>query len=239
MDKTKTAHEADEVGVEDVLPLRSRVSWGAIFAGAVMAMAVYLVFTLLGGAIGLSVSNQTDSETLSTGAGIWAVVTTILALFVGGWVTSQCTVGENKMEAVVHGIITWGIVLFMTVWLVTAGMSSGFSAMWGLASFTNEAAAATNGNWQDMARQAGVSEATITEWQQEAATARESASQAVNDPANREAAREYATTATWYTLLGTVLSMCAAIGGAILGAGPSFRLLGTPVLARRTTIMHS
>src|SRR6186997_728014 len=98
MDKDKTVNDMQEVGVEDVLPLRSRVSWGAIFAGAVMALAVYLVFTLLGGAIGLSVSNDTDSETLSNGAAVWAVVTTIIALFVGGWVTSQCTVGENKME---------------------------------------------------------------------------------------------------------------------------------------------
>jgi len=239
MDKDKTVNEMEEVGVEDVLPLRSRVSWGAIFAGAVMALAVYLVFTLLGGAIGLSVSSETDSETLSTGAGVWAVVTTIIALFVGGWVTSQCTVGENKMEAVVHGIITWGIVLFMTVWFVTAGMSSGFSAMWGLASFTNETAAANNASWQSMARQAGVSEATIAEWEEEAAAASENMSQAANDPATREEARDYATAATWYTLLGTVLSMGAAIGGALVGAGPTFRLLGTPVLTRKTTIMHS
>jgi hypothetical protein len=111
--------------------------------------------------------------------------------------------------------------------------------MWGLASFTSETAAATNGNWQSMARQAGVSEATITEWEQEAAQAQANISQAANDPATREEARDYATVATWYTLLGTVLSMAAAIGGALVGAGPSFRLLGTPVLARRTTIMHS
>jgi hypothetical protein len=236
MDNDKTIHETQDVGVEDVLPLRSRVSWGAIFAGAVMAMAVYLVFTLLGGAIGLSVSNDADADALSTGAAVWAVITTVIAMFVGGWVTSQCTVGENKMEAVVHGIIAWGMVLFMTLWLVTAGMSSGFSAMWGLASFSNDAA---NGNWQTMARQAGVSQDTIQQWEQEAAQARDNASQAANDPAAREEARDYATAATWYTLLGTLLSMGAAIGGALVGAGPSFRLLGTPVLARRTTIMHS
>lgn len=229
----------EEVNVEDLVPIRSRVSWGAIFAGAVMAMAVYLVFTLLGGAIGLSVSNQASTETISTGAGVWAVVTTILALFVGGWVTSQCAVGENKMEAVVHGIITWGIVLFMTMWLVTVGMSTGFSAMWGVASFTSETAAATNGNWQAMARQAGVSQEQINQWQQEAAAAQEQASQAVSDPQNREQAREYAAAATWYTLLGTILSMAAAIGGSLLGAGPTFRLLGNPVLTRRSTVMHS
>src|SRR5690606_38298285 len=113
---------------------------------------------------------------------------------------------------------------------LTAGMSAGFSAMWGLASFTSEtAAAAANGNnWQAMARQAGVSQEQIAQWQQEAAAASENASQAARDPQNREAAIDYATTATWYTLLGTLLSMASAIGGSLLGAGPSFRLLGTP-----------
>ena len=232
---------ADEVGVEDLVPIRSRVSWGAIFAGAVMALAIYLVLTLLGGAIGLSISNATDpsARAFSTGAGIWAVLTTIIALFVGGWVTSQCAVGENTKEAVVHAIIMWGIVLFMTMWLLTAGMSAGFSAMWGLANFTSETAAAADGNWQAMARQAGVTQEQIDQWRQQAAQTQEQASQTAAEPQSREAAMDYATAATWYTLLGTLLSMGAAIGGALLGAGPSFRLLGTSVLTRRTTAVHS
>lgn len=235
---TKSPEEVDDVGVEDVVPLRSRVSWGAIFAGAVMAVAVYLVFTLLGGAIGLSVSNGASAEAFTTGAGIWAVVTTVLALLVGGWVTSQCTVGENKLEAAVHGVIMWGIVLFMTLWLVTAGMTTGFSAMWGLASFTSETAVESNANWQTMAQRAGVPQEQIAEWQSEAAATSENVSQAANNPENQEAAINYATAATWYTLLGTVLSMAAAILGAILGAGPSFKLLPSTMMARRTTVVR-
>jgi hypothetical protein len=225
----------ETVGMEDLVPVTSRISWAAIFAGAVMALGVYLVLTLLGGAIGLSVNDDVSSGTLSTGAAIWAIVTTILALFVGGWVCSQCTVGENKMEAVVHGIIVWGVVLFMTLWLVGMGVQAGFAAMWGVANVTETAAAETTGaGWEAMARQAGVPQDQIDQWKSDAA----STSTAAADPANREQAEDYATAATWYTLLGTLLSMASAIGGAILGAGPTFRLLTVPTMTRREAVYY-
>ena len=81
---------------EDLVPVRSRVSWGAIFAGAVLALAVYLILTLLGGAIGLTVSDNVRTDTLKTGGAIWAILATAIALFVGGWVTTQC-IGTGGM----------------------------------------------------------------------------------------------------------------------------------------------
>src|SRR4051812_40889728 len=117
-----------EVRVEDILPVRSRVSWAAIFAGAVVALAAYLVLTLLGSAIGLTVSDNVNAGSLSKGAAAWAILTTGIALFLGGWVTSQTTVGENRTEAVVHGIIMWGVVLGLILWLVSAGLRTGFGA---------------------------------------------------------------------------------------------------------------
>src|SRR5919204_199405 len=117
---------------EDLVPVRSRVNWGAIFAGAVLALAVYLILTLLGGAIGLTVSDNVRTDTLKTGGAIWAILATAIALFVGGWVTTQCTVGENKTEAVVHGVIMWGVVLAMLLWLMATGIRAGFNAMAGM-----------------------------------------------------------------------------------------------------------
>lgn len=228
-------NEGSRVGVEDLLPVHSRVGWGAIFAGAVVALAIYLVLTLLGGAVGLSVSDDVRSGAMQLGAAIWAVVTTVLALFVGGWVTSQCTVGENKAEAVVHGVIMWGVVLFMILWLVSTGMSAGFSAMWGVASFSKTAAQETSADdWEAAAQRNGVSQETINEWKQTAKDAPQNIAEAVKDPSNQEAAAEYATQATWYTLLGTLLSMAAAIGGALVGAGPTFRLLAARGIGRPT-----
>jgi len=233
----RESHHGTSIGVEDLIPVQSRVSWAAIFAGAVVALAAYLVLTLLGGAIGLSISDAARSSTLTTSAAVWAIVGTAIALFMGGWVTSQCTVGENKTEAVVHGVIMWGVVLFLMLWLVGAGMRAGFNAMWGIASFTSTATQnTTSEDWEAAARRNNVPQETINEWKQKAKDARRDAADAVGDSANQQAAKEYATQATWYTLLGTVLSMAAAVGGSLAGAGPSFRLLRSPIGLNRRSI---
>lgn len=214
------------VRIEDLVPVRSRVSWGAIFAGAVVALAAYLVLTLLGGAIGLTISDSTRTGTLATGAAVWAILATGVALFLGGWVTSQSTVGENKTEAAFHGVIMWGVVLAMILWLAGVGLRAGFNAMWGVSTFTNAAAReTTTEDWEAAARRAGVSQQTINEWRQKAKDAPAEARQAIEDPANQRAVAEYATQASWYTLLGTLLSMVAAVAGALVGSGPSFRLI--------------
>lgn len=227
-----TDHET--VGAQDLLPVRSRVSWSAIFAGAVMALAAYLVLTLLGAAIGLTVSDRVNTDNLQTGGAIWAVLSTIVALFFGGWVTSQCTVGENKLEAVVHGVITWGLVLAMLLGLLGMGVRAGFSAMAGMAGLGTEVARSTTPeDWEAAARRAGVSQVTIDETKQRAQNAPADARRAAEDPRTREVIANRATEATWWTLLGTILSMAAAVAGALVGAGPTFRVLGVPLVTRR------
>jgi hypothetical protein len=214
----------------DLVPVRSRVSWGAIIAGAVLALAVYLVLTLLGGAIGLTISDNVRTDSLKTGGAIWAILATAIALFVGGWVTTQCTVGENKAEAVVHGVIMWGVVLAMLLWLTATGVRAGFNAMVGMANVGSNAARNTSTeDWEAAARRSGVPQATINDWRQKAADAPAETRRAVEDPANQQAAVEAATQATWWTLLGTVFSMAAAVAGAMVGTGPTFRLRGIEV----------
>src|SRR4051812_28132784 len=84
--------EQSQVHLEDLVPVRSRISWGAILAGGVLALAVYLILTLLGGAIGLSVADSVRGSTLATGAAVWAIASIALALFAGGCVASQLSV---------------------------------------------------------------------------------------------------------------------------------------------------
>ena len=211
----KNRNRDQEVKLEDVMEVGSRVSWAAILAGAVMALAIMLVMGLLGTAIGLTSSDSVDRETLGIGAAVWAVVTMLIAWFVGGFITSQCVVGETKTESAVHGIIMWGAALAMLLWLAASGINFGVSTTMDVA---NVSANTDDAQWQRMARAAGVSEEQLDEW-----------SAAAADPQNQAAAaeetQEAATHATWWTLAGTVLSMIAAIAGAIVGAGPTFRLL--------------
>ena len=215
------------ISASDLLPVRSRVSWGAIFAGAVIALATYFLLTLLGAAIGLTVTDDVRADTLGTGAAVWAVLATAAALFLGGWVTSQCVVGENKTEAAIHGVIMWGAVFAMILWLVASGVRSGFGAMVGVANASSTAASATD--WQAMASRAGVSQADINALQQKAANAPAQAKQAAMNPANQQAVQNTATRVTWWTLAATIASILAAVAGAVVGAGPQFRVLGREV----------
>src|SRR5436190_9189716 len=93
------------VRYEDVAPLRSRISWGAIIAGGVTALACALVLTLFFAGVGLSLTAaDVRSNALEIGSLVAAVVTVIVAMFVGGWVTTQLTAGETSREAILHGI---------------------------------------------------------------------------------------------------------------------------------------
>lgn len=230
MAEARTVEREPQVRMEDMVEVGSRVSWGAILAGAVMAMAVGFILSLLGGAVGLSFAEVAHSESIRWGAAIWAVVTTVVALFIGGWITSQCVVGETKTESVVHGIIMWGVVLAMLLWLTAAGIGAGFSSMLQVANVgANASQNATQQDWQMLARAAGVSQADIDRW-------RESAQATANDPAAqremREDVRETATYATWWTFAGAIVSMAAAVCGAVVGSGPTFRLLPLHVTHR-------
>lgn len=215
-----------DVRVEDLVPVRSRISWGAIFAGAMVALASFLILTLLGGAIGLSVTGNVDPNAIGIGAALWAILTAGAALLLGGIVTTQCAVGENRIEAAIHGLIMWGTVLAITVGLAAAGVRSGFNAML----YLSYAGVTTEG-WEAAAQRAGVDPATIAEWRRTTRGEPASDQPPPAPPTEQEVVRT-ATAATWWTLLGTVLSLAAAIGGALLGSGPAFQLVTVPRRAR-------
>lgn len=216
------------VRVEDVLPVRSRVSWGAIFAGAMVALALYFLLNLLGGAIGLSIGDRARPQSLGTGAAVWAILVTVLSLFAGGYVTSQCSVGENRFEAVLYGVILWGVLFAMLLWLMASGVRAGFNAMVGMSQATAAVEGTSSGGWEEAARRAGVPQDTIDGWRAKAPAAVDQARRSAADPDNRQAAADAATRVTWWAFLGTVVSMLAAIAGAYVGSGPRFRLVRVP-----------
>lgn len=227
------------VRVEDVMPVRSRVSWGAIFAGAMVALALYFLLTLLGAAVGFSVGGHVRPQSLGTAAAVWAVLATVLCLFVGGYVTSQCSAGENRFEAVLYGIILWGVLFGMLLWLMASGVRSGFNAMVGMAQSTQ---AITNdgssSGWEEAARRAGVPQERIDEWRAKAPDTADRARRAAEDPANQQAAADAATRVTWWAFLGTLMSMLASVAGAYIGSGPRFRLLAMPYLPPRNQVSN-
>jgi hypothetical protein len=195
------------VRTEDVLPVRSRISWGAVFAGLFTALSVAVLLSVLGTALGLTWSEHTSrTDYVSSGAAIWSALTGLVALFAGGFVTSMFTTGENRAEAVLYGVILWGLMFACVAAISAAGTRLAFGTV------LDTANVATNVSSADRER-------------------------AVNDVrANIEANanRQNAARVAWWSLLGTVLSMAAAICGTLAGSGPQPILRG--LFVRRTAV---
>jgi len=214
----------------DLVGVKSRVSWSAIFAGAVIALACYLVLTLLFAAIGISLTEtNVRANTIAVGVLIAMLLTMVVSLFVGGWVATQLTAGENRQEAVIYGLLTWAAVTAASVFLVGMGVRAGYFAVVGgsVVAQNNERIPP----WEELALQAGVPQQRINDAKANIDPAR--AREAANDPAAQERAREAAIAASWTALVGTMLSMAAAVGGALVGRGTAFRLF--PVATARRT----
>ncbi|MHC5544549.1 hypothetical protein ACYOEI_40480, partial [Singulisphaera rosea] len=69
----------------DLLSVRSRVSWGAIAAGAMIALSIYIILSMLGVALGIEAAVRGADTRLGAGAAIYSIVSLLLAMFFGGW----------------------------------------------------------------------------------------------------------------------------------------------------------
>jgi hypothetical protein len=112
------------------LPLPAKhVSWGAVIAGMVIAVVVHLVLGLVGAGVGLGAFDplgysSPDATAYGIGAGVWWAVSSVIALFLGGWVAGHLCGSLEKTDAVLHGLLTWALATIVTVYLITAMVSS-------------------------------------------------------------------------------------------------------------------
>ena len=138
------------VQAEDLMSVGSRISWGAIFAGSVLALALYLLLSILGGAVGLTLRNRVTEENLRTSVIAWTIGIACVSLFAGGVLTSSFTVGENKVEAVIYGILMWALTFAIVIALGGLGVQTSYGSllrMTDIATTDSEAELATRVSW--------------------------------------------------------------------------------------------
>jgi hypothetical protein len=220
----------------DIMGVSSRVSWGAIVAGAMVALTIYVLLSVLGVALGIEVAVRGASDQLGTGAAIYTIVSLLLAMFVRGWTTCQMAVGESKIEAVLYGMILWGVLFLGMVWLLSPGMRTGFGAVVGAASgvyTTDEGRVDVDRVARDLKR-AGADHATVEKYRGYYERLRENRTAAGDagpelgaNPDARQAARQ----AAWWSLAGVVISLAAVLDDALTEAGEV--LQPVPVLGVR------
>jgi hypothetical protein len=203
--------------MEDMSSVGTRISWGAICAGCMIALGMYFLLATLAGAVGWSINDRVTPSTLEMSAIAWAFASMVVSLFVGGLVTSLFTAGEDKIEAVLYGAIMWALLFVLLLVLSVIGVHSGFNSM---AVMAHSSQANSSLAWEKGARDAGVPASSIEEWRQKSGT-----KTAIDDPETQKTIRAAASRVTWYAFAGTWISMIAAAAGALVGAGPTFRVV--------------
>jgi hypothetical protein len=118
-------------------PQGPRVRWGGVMSGLFIAIGVLMVMSALGLAIGVTALGDPREATgdtasgLGIGAGIWAFITLLIALFLGGLVSTKVTDRPDRPGAVMHGALVWVLFFLFTIWLIGSGISLGLSGLFG------------------------------------------------------------------------------------------------------------
>src|SRR5208282_4747231 len=100
----------------------SRMSWGSVLAGGVVAGASMILLSLLGVALG---------------AGIWTAINLILSMAFGAYVAARLSGTHSHLDAELHGITVWAVAIL----LVTVLLAQAVGALLGTAASTAGSAA--------------------------------------------------------------------------------------------------
>ena len=121
-------HPSEYDTATTVPSLLKRVSWGAILAGSAVALGILVLMGLLGLAIGIGSINpgqeQNPMSGLGTGTVIWWVISSLVALFIGGRVAGQLAGFPSRTTALLHGLTVWALATFVSAWLASTAVSS-------------------------------------------------------------------------------------------------------------------
>ena len=105
-----------------------RISWGAIIAGALTALAVLTLLNMLFYGIGISTINTASEQNPASGLPIGMLIATIIsnlvALFVGGYVAGKLAGTPRTFPSIMHGILTWVLLTIFTFFLATSAVGS-------------------------------------------------------------------------------------------------------------------
>ncbi|MGB3296688.1 MAG: hypothetical protein WBA76_00355 [Phormidesmis sp.] len=187
------------VPVSPIVEYHDTVRWGPIFAGIVVSIVSQLMLSALGAAIGGFAAGEAAPGTIGTGLGIWAIISLLVSLFLGGWVMAASCGPMNSKTAMLNGTILWATTLVISGWLLASGVSGTFGII----------AANAGDVLTQVQESAGVSLPT-----------QEEASQAIPNVSPEQAA-QYAANASRAGLsfiVGALLGLAASLIGSTVGA---------------------
>ncbi len=118
--------------LEYLAPIKP-IAWGAVFAGVVLAIGIQVLLNMLGAGIGASTidplrGNTPDAQVLGIWAAVWWILSSLIALFVGGWTAARLAGISRQVDGMLHGFLAWALstlVVFYFLGTVVGGLIGG------------------------------------------------------------------------------------------------------------------
>lgn len=112
--------------------LPSRISWGAVIAGSLIAAVIAAMLNILGAAIGATTVDAVAQATpgaarMGIGAAIWLVIANTLALAAGGYTAARLSGTADDTDGILHGLAVWAVAFLVSAVLIgnlLAGLAS-------------------------------------------------------------------------------------------------------------------
>jgi hypothetical protein len=100
-----------------------RVSWGGIWAGVLVVLGTLLLLSTLGLAIGFSADERNvDPQKIGSGAVIWARVSLLIGLFLGGMAATRMSMVWDRFTGLAQGALVWVVSLVVVLYLSANGV---------------------------------------------------------------------------------------------------------------------
>jgi hypothetical protein len=114
------------------LPFRDRAKivlfrWPAVIAGLFVALGIHIVLTAFGlGVVFLQAeSGEGGSSMAAAGLLLWSGLAWVTASFIGGYVTAWIADASRYVESLFHGLVLWGALTFVLMFLPPSTMGIG------------------------------------------------------------------------------------------------------------------
>lgn len=101
---------------EEKIVIRNQISWRSIFAGVIAVLAISMLLSLLGVALGFALLDPESATDISNGSGtavtIWTLLSLLVSLGIGGFIAGRLA----GTDGYIHGFLVWALALLVGIW---------------------------------------------------------------------------------------------------------------------------
>jgi hypothetical protein len=105
-------------------PDRQQLRWGPIWAGVLSAFGVFALLSLIAIALGLQEAPGLQDQDLGLMASIVTSVVTLIAFFIGGYISAWSANLSEPGRGLLNGFLVWALFLAIVVLLAFAGLGT-------------------------------------------------------------------------------------------------------------------